>query len=179
MQKMKAVEVPEAKGPLKLVQRDVPRPGPGQVLIKVQACGICHSDSFTKEGLWPGLRYPRVPGHEIAGIIETAGSGVEEWKPGQRVGVGWHGGHCGRCERCRRGDFITCERLQVPGITYDGGYAEYMVAPMQALARIPDDLSDAEAAPPRLKFAGQSPIIHARRAAMTGFFTPAAAGPQA
>ncbi|HUI21945.1 MAG TPA: alcohol dehydrogenase [Methylocella sp.] len=144
---MKAVEVREPKGPLQLVERDVPGPGAGQVLIKVEACGICHSDVFTKEGLWPGLQFPRVPGHEIAGIIDTAGPDVEEWKPGQRVGVGWHGGHCGRCERCRRGDFVLCQRALVPGISYDGGYAEYMVAPVQALARIPDDLSDADAAP--------------------------------
>ncbi len=153
MRKMKAVEVREPKGPLRLVEREVPTPGMGQVLIKVQACGICHSDVFTKEGVWPGLKYPRVPGHEIAGVIDTVGPGVDdgsganEWKPGQRVGVGWHGGHCGRCERCRRGDFITCQRALVPGISYDGGYAEYMVAPVQALAGIPDDLSDAEAAP--------------------------------
>lgn len=147
MRKMKAVEVREPKGPLQLVERDVPGPGAGQVLIKVEACGICHSDVFTKEGLWPGLQFPRVPGHEIAGIIDTAGPDVEEWKPGQRVGVGWHGGHCGRCERCRRGDFVLCQRALVPGISYDGGYAEYMVAPVQALARIPDDLSDADAAP--------------------------------
>jgi alcohol dehydrogenase/propanol-preferring alcohol dehydrogenase len=150
MRKMKAVEVREPKGPLELVERDVPAPGRGQVLIKVQACGICHSDVFAKEGLWPGLKYPRVPGHEIAGLIDTAGPGVDDWRPGQRVGVGWHGGHCGRCERCRRGDFITCERLLVPGLSYDGGYAEYMVAPVEALARVPDDLSDAEAAPPLL-----------------------------
>ena len=147
MRKMKGVEVREPKGPLQLVERDVPGPGAGQVLIKVEACGICHSDVFTKEGLWPGLQFPRVPGHEIAGIIDTAGPDVEEWKPGQRVGVGWHGGHCGRCERCRRGDFVLCQRALVPGISYDGGYAEYMVAPVQALARIPDDLSDADAAP--------------------------------
>ena len=118
MRKMKAVEVREPKGPLQLVQRDVPSSGPGQVLIKVPACGICHSDIFTKEGLWPGLQYPRVPGHEIAGIIDAAGPGVDEWKPGERVGVGWHGGHCGRCERCRRGDFVLCERALVPGSNY-------------------------------------------------------------
>jgi alcohol dehydrogenase/propanol-preferring alcohol dehydrogenase len=147
MTKMKAVEVGQPGGPLQLVEREVPEPETGQVLIKVRACGICHSDVFTKEGLWPGLEFPRVPGHEIAGIIEAAGSGVEEWSPGQRVGVGWHGGHCGRCEPCRRGDFILCQRLRVPGISYDGGYAEYMVAPVEALARIPDDLSDVEAAP--------------------------------
>ncbi len=147
MTKMKAVEVGQPGGPLQLVEREVPEPETGQVLIKVRACGICHSDVFTKEGLWPGLEFPRVPGHEIAGIIEAAGSGVKEWSPGQRVGVGWHGGHCGRCEPCRRGDFILCQRLRVPGISYDGGYAEYMVAPVEALARIPDDLSDVEAAP--------------------------------
>lgn len=147
MRKMKAVEVGQPKGPLQLVERDVPNPGAGQVLIKVQACGICHSDVFTKEGLWPGLQFPRVPGHEIAGIIDAVGSGVDEWKPGQRVGVGWHGGHCGRCDPCRRGDFVLCQRALVPGISYDGGYAEYMAAPVEALARIPDDLSDIEAAP--------------------------------
>lgn len=147
MKKMKAVEVRHPGGPLQLVERDVPSPGAGQVLIKVQACGICHSDAFTKEGLWPGLQFPRVPGHEIAGIIEAVGSCVNEWKPGQRVGVGWHGGHCGCCEPCRRGDFVLCQHALTPGISYDGGYAEYMVAPVEALARIPDDLSDVEAAP--------------------------------
>ena len=147
MKKMKAVEVRQAKGSLQLVEREVPSPGSGQVLVKVQACGICHSDVFTKEGLWPGLEYPRIPGHEIAGIIEEMGSGVEGWKQGQRIGVGWHGGHCGRCEPCRRGDFVLCQRGLVPGISYDGGYAEYMIAPVEALARIPEDLSDVEAAP--------------------------------
>jgi alcohol dehydrogenase/propanol-preferring alcohol dehydrogenase len=147
MRKMKAVEVRQAGGPLQLVERDVPEPGTGHVLIRVQACGICHSDVLTKEGLWPGLHYPRVPGHEIAGIIDAVGAGVTEWTPGQRVGVGWHGGHCGHCEPCRRGDFIVCQRALVPGISYDGGYAEFMVAPVEALARIPDDLSDVEAAP--------------------------------
>jgi alcohol dehydrogenase/propanol-preferring alcohol dehydrogenase len=144
---MKAVEVRQAGSPLQLVERQVPEPGPGQVLIKVQACGICHSDSLTKEGSWPGIEFPRVPGHEIAGVVDSVGAGVEDWKVGQRVGVGWHGGHCGHCERCRRGDFVLCEFALVPGISYDGGYAEYMVAPVQALARIPDDLSDVEAAP--------------------------------
>ncbi len=147
MKKMNAVEVRQAKGPLQLVEREVPKPGTGQVLIKVQACGICHSDVFTKEGQWPGLEYPRIPGHEIAGIIEEMGSGMDGWKQGQRVGVGWHGGHCGRCEPCRRGDFVLCQRGLIPGISYDGGYAEYMVAPVEALARIPADLSDLEAAP--------------------------------
>lgn len=130
-----------------LVGRDVPNLSIGHVLIKVQACGICHSDVLCKEGLWPGIQYPRVPGHEIVGIIDAIGPGVNEWTPGQRVGVGWHGGHCGRCERCRRGDFILCHSARVPGISYDGGYATHMVAPVEALARVPEDLSDAEAAP--------------------------------
>jgi len=147
MRKMKAVQVSEAGGPLQVVEKDVPEPGPGHVLIKVQACGICHSDSLTKEGQWPGLQYPRVPGHEIAGVIDAIGPDVEEWKVGQRVGVGWHGGHCGHCEHCRRGDFVLCKTALVPGISYDGGYAEYVAAPVQALARIPEDLSDVDAAP--------------------------------
>ncbi|MFM0055264.1 alcohol dehydrogenase [Paraburkholderia phytofirmans] len=147
MRTMKAVQVAKAGGPLELVERDVPEPGAGQVLIKIQACGICHSDVLTKEGQWPGLEYPRVPGHEIAGVIDTVGAGVEGWTTGQRVGVGWHGGHCGRCEHCRRGDFVLCKHALVPGISYDGGYAEFMVAPVEALARIPDDLSDVDAAP--------------------------------
>ncbi|QNB16744.1 alcohol dehydrogenase [Paraburkholderia tropica] len=147
MRTMQAVQVTKAGGPLELVEREVPAPSAGHVLIKVQACGICHSDSMTKDGLWPGLAYPRVPGHEIAGVIEQLGAGVEGWQPGQRVGVGWHGGHCGHCERCRHGDFVLCQTAQVPGISYDGGYAQYMVAPQEALARMPDDLSDVDAAP--------------------------------
>lgn len=147
MAKMRAVQVSFAKGPLELVEREIPEPGPGMVRIKVQACGICHSDSFTKEGLFPGIKYPRVPGHEVAGVIDALGSGVVDWKVGQKVGVGWHGGQCGHCESCRRGDFITCREAPTPGITYDGGYAEYMIAPMQALALIPDDLSPTDAGP--------------------------------
>ncbi len=147
MKTMKAVEIRQPGGPLQLVERDLPSPAMGHVLIKVQACGICHSDVFTKDGLWPGIQYPRVPGHEIAGVIDAVGSDVGEWKPGQRVGVGWHGGHCGRCEQCRRGDFILCHQALVPGVSYDGGYATHMVAPIEALARIPDDLSNMEAAP--------------------------------
>lgn len=147
MKRMKAVEVPEAGGALRLVEREVPEPGAGQVLVRVHACGICHSDVFTKEGAWPGVEFPRVPGHEIAGVIERVGAGVEDWAAGQRVGVGWHGGHCGHCDSCLRGDFVLCERGKVPGISYDGGYAEYMIAPVESLARIPDDLSDVEAAP--------------------------------
>ena len=147
MAKMRAVQVPHANGPFQLVERDIPEPGPGQVRIKVQACGICHSDSFAKEGTFPGIRYPIVPGHEIAGIIEAVGRGVTMWQTGQRVGVGWDGGHCDRCEACRRGNFVNCRNLQTPGITYDGGYAGSMVAPVDALALIPDALSAEHAAP--------------------------------
>ena len=132
-----------------MVERDIPEPGPMQVRIKVQACGVCHSDSFTKEGLFPGIQYPRVPGHEIAGVIDAVGKDVAstEWKAGQRVAVGWHGGHCGHCESCRRGDFVTCLYAQVPGISYDGGYSDYVIVPTEALAIIPDELSATEAAP--------------------------------
>ncbi|MGF6262596.1 alcohol dehydrogenase [Paraburkholderia youngii] len=147
MPTMKAVEVKQAGGPLELVEREVPEAGAGHVRIRIQACGICHSDVMTKDGLWPGLAYPRVPGHEIAGVIDSLGAGVEGWQLGQRVGVGWHGGHCGKCEHCRQGDFVLCKFALIPGISYDGGYAEYMVAPVEALARIPDDLSDVDAAP--------------------------------
>jgi D-arabinose 1-dehydrogenase-like Zn-dependent alcohol dehydrogenase len=147
MPTMQAVQVANAGGPLELVERDIPEPAAGHVLIKVQACGICHSDSLTKEGHWPGLQFPRVPGHEIAGVIARTGADVEGWSVGQRVGVGWHGGHCGHCERCRHGDFVLCQNAQIPGISYDGGYAQYMVAPQEALARMPDDLSDVDAAP--------------------------------
>ncbi|OYD64760.1 UNVERIFIED_ORG: alcohol dehydrogenase/propanol-preferring alcohol dehydrogenase [Burkholderia sp. CF145] len=147
MRKMRAVQVSGPGGALELVERDVPAPGAGQVLIKVQACGICHSDSLTKEGQWPGLQYPRVPGHEVAGVIDTLGAGVEGWKAGERVGVGWHGGHCGHCANCRRGYFVVCEKGPVPGISYDGGYADYLVAPVEALARMPAELNDVDAAP--------------------------------
>jgi D-arabinose 1-dehydrogenase-like Zn-dependent alcohol dehydrogenase len=145
---MRAVQVERANGALELVEREVPEPGAGWVRIKVEACGICHSDSFTKDGSFPGVQYPRVPGHEIAGVIDAVGAGVAGWKAGQRVGVGWHGGHCGHCASCRRGDFVTCQvAAQVPGITYDGGYAEYMSAPAAALALIPDEIEPVEAAP--------------------------------
>jgi alcohol dehydrogenase len=147
MPKMQAVQVANPGGPLELVERDVPEPPEGHVLVKVQACGICHSDSLTKEGQWPGLQFPRVPGHEIAGVVEKLGARVEGWEVGQRIGVGWHGGHCGHCEHCRHGDFVLCQKGQIPGISYDGGYADYMVAPQEALARMPDDLSDVDAAP--------------------------------
>jgi D-arabinose 1-dehydrogenase-like Zn-dependent alcohol dehydrogenase len=145
---MRAAQVRDAKGPFELVEREVPEPDPGHVRIKVQASGICHSDSLTKEGLWPGIRYPRVPGHEVAGVIDAIGRSVAVWKVGDRVGVGWHGGHCGYCESCRRGDFVTCRVApQIPGISYDGGHADYMIAPAVALARIPDGLTAADAGP--------------------------------
>jgi len=144
---MKAAQIPKPGGDFQIVEREIPKPGAGQVLIKVQACGICHSDVLTKEGAWPGIQYPRVPGHEVAGIIDELGAGVSEWKKGQRVGVGWHGGQDGTCLWCRRGDFRNCRNLPVTGISYDGGYQQYMVASVEALAAIPDGLSDVEAAP--------------------------------
>jgi D-arabinose 1-dehydrogenase-like Zn-dependent alcohol dehydrogenase len=148
MATMRSVQVSHPKGPFELVERQIPDPGAGAVRIRVQACGICHSDSYTKEGTFPGIRYPRVPGHEIAGVIDAVGTGVLGWTEGQQVGVGWHGGHCGYCDSCRRGDFVTCRVApQVPGITYDGGYADYMIAPAEALALIPDELSAVESGP--------------------------------
>ncbi len=147
MAKMRAVQVSRAGGPFELVERELPAPGAGGVRIKVEACGICHSDSLVKEGLWPGLQYPRVPGHEVAGVIDAVGADVANWRPGQRVGVGWYGGHCGVCEPCRRGDFVSCVRGQVTGILQDGGYADYMLASAQALARLPDELSFTDAGP--------------------------------
>ncbi len=144
---MRVVQFREKNGPLELVERDIPKPGMGTVRIKVEACGICHSDVFVKEGAFPEMTYPRVPGHEVAGVIDAVGDRVEGWTVGQRVGVGWYGGHCGHCDSCRRGDFITCSFPKIPGITFDGGYAEYMIAPAQALAMIPNELSAVEAAP--------------------------------
>ncbi len=147
MPKMKAVQVGKAGGNFELVERNVPEPARNQVRIKVEACGICHSDALVKEGHWPGLQYPRVPGHEIAGRVEAVGADVANWKPGQRVGVGWHGGHCFTCDPCRRGDFINCQFEKITGISHDGGYKEYVVTPAEAVAAIPDDLDAAEAAP--------------------------------
>src|SRR6202047_2963982 len=144
---MKAAQIPKAGGDFEIVEREIPRPGAGEVRIKVQACGVCHSDSVTKEGLFPGISYPRVPGHEVAGVIDELGAGVSVWKQGQRVGVGWHGGQDGTCLQCRRGNFRNCLNLKIPGISYDGGYQQYMVAPVEALAAIPEALSDTEAAP--------------------------------
>ena len=148
MSKMRVVQVTRANGTFEIVEREIPEPGAGQVRIKVEACGICHSDAMTKEGLWAGIQYPRVPGHEVAGTVDAVGAGVLGWTKGQRAGVGWHGGHCGYCDSCRRGDFVTCQVApQVPGIAYDGGYAEYMIAPASALAAIPDGLSAVDAGP--------------------------------
>lgn len=144
---MKAVQVAQAGGNFELVEREIPKPGLGEVRIKVAACGICHSDSLVKEGHWPGIKYPRVPGHEVAGHIDEIGPGVSNWKKGQAVGVGWYGGHCGDCPSCRSGDFILCHAGKITAITHDGGYAEYMIAPEVAVAAIPDGLSAEEAGP--------------------------------
>jgi len=145
--KMKAAQISKPGGDWELIERDIPDPGAGQLRVKVEACGICHSDSLVKEGLWPGLQYPRVPGHEIAGRIDALGDNVTAWTIGQRVGVGWHGGHCFVCEQCRRGDFAMCVNRRVTGIDFDGGYAEYMTAPAAVLAAIPDELPTEEAGP--------------------------------
>jgi len=150
--KGRAVHVVSANGPLELVEREFREPGSGEVRVRIDACGVCHSDSITKMGLFPGIEYPRVPGHEIAGVIDAVGPGMETWKAdtwqvGDRVGVGWFGGNCGHCESCRRGDFITCENMLIPGISYDGGYADYTVVPVSALALIPGDLAAVDAGP--------------------------------
>jgi D-arabinose 1-dehydrogenase-like Zn-dependent alcohol dehydrogenase len=147
MSKMKAVQVTKPGAGFELVERNIPEPGRGQVRIKVEACGICHSDELVKEGHWPGIQYPRVPGHEIAGRVDAVGADVTNWKPGQRVGVGWHGGHDFTCDACRRGDFMNCKNEKITGFSHDGGYAEYMVTPAEAVAAIPDELPAAEAAP--------------------------------
>jgi D-arabinose 1-dehydrogenase-like Zn-dependent alcohol dehydrogenase len=144
---MKAVQISKPGGSFEVVERPVPEPGRGQVRIKVEACGICHSDALVKEGYWPGIQYPRVPGHEIAGRIDAIGADVTLWKHGQRVGLGWHGGHCFQCDPCRRGDFILCQFEKITAISFDGGYSEYMVAPAEAVAAMPDDLPADEAAP--------------------------------
>ena len=148
MPKMRAVQVSHAKAPFEIVEREIPEPGPGSVRIKVQACGICHSDSLTRDGSFPLVGYPRIPGHEVAGLVDAVAPGVPRWKTGQRVGVGWHGGNCGYCDACRRGDFFACQTFTaITGVTYDGGYAEYMIARAEALAVVPDELSAVEAAP--------------------------------
>ena len=147
MKTMHVAQISAPKGKFEIVERAVPEPSPGTVRIKVLACGVCHSDVFVKEGLWPGIQYPRVPGHEVAGIIDEVGAGVTGWKKGKRVGVGWHGGQDNTCIECRRGRFLYCRNPKVAGITYDGGYQQYMLAPVEALAAIPNTLSDAEAGP--------------------------------
>lgn len=144
---MKAAQVPKSGGDFELVDRDIPQPGPRQVRIKVEACGICHSDVLVKDGLWPGIQYPRVPGHEIAGRVDAVGSEVTEWSEGQRVGVGWHGGHCFVCDPCRRGDFAMCVRRKVTGVDFDGGFASHVVVGAEAVAAIPDELPAEEAGP--------------------------------
>jgi D-arabinose 1-dehydrogenase-like Zn-dependent alcohol dehydrogenase len=147
MSVMRVAQVSRPKGPFEIVERPIPEPGAGSVRIKVHACGICHSDSLTKEGVLPGIQYPRVPGHEVAGVVDAVGPGVARWEPGQRVGVGWNGGYCGYCDHCRRGEFFACERGQVTGVSYDGGYGEYMIAPASAVALMPADLPFVDAAP--------------------------------
>jgi D-arabinose 1-dehydrogenase-like Zn-dependent alcohol dehydrogenase len=144
---MKVAQISKPGGDFEIVEREIPEPEVGQVRIKVQACGVCHSDELVKEGQWPGIQYPRIPGHEVVGVIDEVGSGVSEWKLGQRVGVGWHGGQDNTCIECRRGDFSNCRNIKVAGISYDGGYQQYMVAPIEALVSVPETLSDAEAAP--------------------------------
>jgi D-arabinose 1-dehydrogenase-like Zn-dependent alcohol dehydrogenase len=144
---MKAAQVSKPGTSFQIVEREIPQPAVGQVRIKVQACGVCHSDALTKEGYWPDIQYPRIPGHEVAGIVDEVGAGVFAWTKGQRVGVGWHGGHDGTCRECRRGDFINCRNQKIAGISYDGGYQEYMLAPVEALVAIPDSLNYVEAAP--------------------------------
>ncbi len=147
MRTMRAMVVNEAGGDFVLEEREIPAPGPDEVLVRVHACGVCHSDMFAKEGGYPGVSHPLIPGHEIAGRIESLGDGVQGWEAGQRVGVGWFGGNCGHCEQCRRGHLIDCENMDIPGITADGGYADYVVVRANAMASMPDDLADDEAAP--------------------------------
>ncbi|HEX5234297.1 MAG TPA: alcohol dehydrogenase [Silvibacterium sp.] len=144
---MQVAQISKPGAGFQIIEREIPEPGAGQVRIKVQACGVCHSDVLTVEGGWPGIEYPRVPSHEVAGVIDQVGEGVSAWKKGQRVGVGWHGGQDNTCRECRRGDFRNCRNVKIPGISYDGGYQQYMVAPVEALVHIPDSLKDAEAAP--------------------------------
>ena len=144
---MKVAQIPKGGAGFQIVEREIPKPGAGQVRIKVQACGVCHSDMLTVEGVWPGIQFPRIPGHEVAGIVDEVGAGVTAWKKGQRVGVGWHGGQDNTCRECRRGDFRNCQNLQIAGISYDGGYQQYMLAPIEALVAIPEGLSDVDAAP--------------------------------
>jgi D-arabinose 1-dehydrogenase-like Zn-dependent alcohol dehydrogenase len=147
MGNMRVVQVPRPKGTFEIVERPIPEPGPGAVRIKVRACGICHSDSIVKEGLFPNVQYPRVPGHEVSGVIDAVGAGVDWWRAGQAVGVGWNGGYCGHCDPCRRGELFACVTNQVTGLTFDGGYGEYMIAPASAVALMPSELKPVDAAP--------------------------------
>jgi D-arabinose 1-dehydrogenase-like Zn-dependent alcohol dehydrogenase len=147
MASMRVAQVSRPNGPFEIVERPIPEPGPGSVRIKVSACGVCHSDALTKEGTWPGIQYPRVPGHEVVGAIDAVGTDVTRWKPGQGVGVGWNGGYCGQCDHCRRGAFFACVTGPTTGVTYDGGYAEYLIAPASAVALMPAGLPSVEAAP--------------------------------
>src|SRR6266705_4231836 len=164
---MRVIQVPRAGGPLELVERDVPEPQPGWARVKVDACGVCHSDALNKEGLWPGIQDPRVPGHEVIGVVDALGERVKPWKRGQRVGVGWHGGNCGYCDHCRRGEFFACEvALLTTGISFDGGFAEYMVAPAEALAFVPDKISAVDGAP--LMCAGVTTFNALRKSGATG-----------
>ena len=159
--------MPRAGGPLELVERAIPEPQPGWVRIKIEACGVCHSDSLVKEGQWPGIQYPRVPGHEVIGVVDAVGERVKPWKKGQRVGVGWHGGNCGYCNHCRRGEFFACEvSLLTTGISFDGGYAEYMVAPAEAIALVPDGIAAIDGAP--LMCAGVTTFNALRNSGATG-----------
>lgn len=174
MAKMRAVQVSKAHGPFEMVEREIPQPGPRQVRVKVQACGLCHSDSLTKEGLWPGITFPRVPGHEVAGVIDAVGPDVPQWKAGQRVGIGWLGFYCGYCESCRRGSFVTCANQRITGITLDGGYAEYVLAPYEGLASIPDEISPVEAGP--LMCAGVTTFNSLRNSGARGGDTVAVLG---
>src|SRR5947208_7372620 len=165
--KMRAVQIPKAKGPLEVVEREIPEPKSGWVRVKIEACGVCHSDSLVKDGLWPGIQYPRVPGHEVIGVVDAIGEGVKPWTVGQRVGVGWHGGNCGYCDHCRRGEFFACTvSMLTTGISFDGGYAEYMVAPAEALALVPDELSAVDGAP--LMCAGVTTFNALRNSGATG-----------
>ena len=174
MPKMRAVQVSKPGGLFEMVEREIPEPGPRQIRVKVQACGVCHSDSLTKEGHWPGIAYPRVPGHEIAGVIDAVGSEVPHWKPGQRVGIGWLGSYCGYCESCRRGSFVTCANQRITGITMDGGYQDYVLAPFEALASIPDEISPVEAGP--LMCAGITTFNSLRNSGVRGGDTVAILG---
>jgi D-arabinose 1-dehydrogenase-like Zn-dependent alcohol dehydrogenase len=187
MPKSRAVRVAGPKRPLELVEREIPEPGPGEVRVRIEACGVCHSDYLTVEGHFPGISYPRVPGHEIAGSIDALGRDVPGWAVGDRVGVGWHGGHCGHCDSCRRGDFVTCRIApKIPGISYDGGYSDFLIAPAGALARIPGALSAVEAAPllcagittSRCGTAAPAPAISSPFSAWAAWATSASSSPR-